>query len=291
MKLVIFTTCKPFVGDDSWKQEQAIKSWTLLKGIDIKIIVVGDDKGVKEICEKYSLMHEPNVKTFNGVPYLKHMFELAYQHAEEEDYLLWSNSDMIYFNDMIDTILKFHPSRVTNKIKNFLLVGSRYDWHNPKPLKDLSQKNFIKNMNINEENTTNVQQLDSEKYECSLHPKCGIDYMIHSKSSLIDYFDEKLVISGTRHDMILLGIGLTKGYICCDCTETITVIHQNHGYPMPEEDKDRNKLLEKLLLNNKVCKGYQGWIQQCPIYTVYNNKEIDFFMKQKVVNNIINLEL
>ena len=38
MKLIMFTTCKPFIGDDSWRQEQAIKSWNLLKGIEIKII-------------------------------------------------------------------------------------------------------------------------------------------------------------------------------------------------------------------------------------------------------------
>jgi len=38
MKLIIFTTCKPFIGDDAWRQEQAIKSWTLLKNIEKKII-------------------------------------------------------------------------------------------------------------------------------------------------------------------------------------------------------------------------------------------------------------
>ena len=38
MKLVIFTTCKPFIGDDAWRQEQAIKSWTLLEGIEKKLL-------------------------------------------------------------------------------------------------------------------------------------------------------------------------------------------------------------------------------------------------------------
>ena len=40
MKLIIFTTCKPFIGDDAWRQEQAIKSWTLLEGIEKKIIII-----------------------------------------------------------------------------------------------------------------------------------------------------------------------------------------------------------------------------------------------------------
>jgi hypothetical protein len=46
MKLVIFTTCKPFIGDDSWRQEQAIKSWTLLTNIEVKIIIIGESEGV-----------------------------------------------------------------------------------------------------------------------------------------------------------------------------------------------------------------------------------------------------
>ena len=61
MKLIIFTTCKPFEGDDAWRQEQAIKSWTLLQGMEKKIIVVGNEKGTKEICDKYDLIHEPEI--------------------------------------------------------------------------------------------------------------------------------------------------------------------------------------------------------------------------------------
>ena len=69
MKIVIFTTCKPFEGDDAWRQEQAIKSWTLLEGMEKKIIVVGNDKGTKEICDKYNLIHEPQVRNISGIPY------------------------------------------------------------------------------------------------------------------------------------------------------------------------------------------------------------------------------
>ena len=65
MKLIIFTTCKPFIGDDEWRQAQAIKSWILLENIEKKIIIMGNDEGTKEICEKYNLIHEPNIKTFN----------------------------------------------------------------------------------------------------------------------------------------------------------------------------------------------------------------------------------
>ena len=76
-KLIIFTTCKKFLGDDKWRQEQAIKSWTLLKGIEIKIVIIGNDEGTEELCNKYNLIHEPKVKSFVNMPYLKSMFELG----------------------------------------------------------------------------------------------------------------------------------------------------------------------------------------------------------------------
>ena len=104
MKLIIFTTCKPFIGDDAWRQEQAIKSWTLLNGIEKQIIIIGNDEGTREICEKYNLIHEPVIKTLLSVPYLYEMFLIANKYATEEDVMLWTNSDMIYFQDMIKKI-------------------------------------------------------------------------------------------------------------------------------------------------------------------------------------------
>ena len=125
MKLIIFTTCKPFINDDKWRQEQAIKSWTLLENIEKKIIIIGNDIGTKEICEKYNLIHEPNIKTLDGVPYLYEMFLTANNYANNDDIMLWTNSDMIYFQDMITTILNFKQQKPDEK--NYLLVGGRID--------------------------------------------------------------------------------------------------------------------------------------------------------------------
>ena len=114
MKLVIFTTCKPFLEDDAWRQEQAIKSWLELKGIEIKIVIIGNDKGVKEICEKYNLIHHPNIKNFENVPYVYDMFMIGASYADKEDYLLWTNCDIIYFQELIQNIISFE------KIKHYL---------------------------------------------------------------------------------------------------------------------------------------------------------------------------
>ena len=230
MKLIIFTTCKPFIEDDAWRQEQAIKSWILLKGIEKIIIILGNDKGTASICKKYELEHRPDVKMLDGVPYLNSMFEIAREYGNDNDYFLWTNSDMIYFNDMINNILYFDKFRKDKTINNFLLVGQRYDWHNPRILKHLTKKYFIDAIKMNKEHNTNVCKMDSSYNECSWHAPTGIDYVIHSKTTFLNNFDKRLVIAGMRHDMILMGTGLLLNYFCCDITKTNMVVHQNHGY-------------------------------------------------------------
>jgi hypothetical protein len=271
MKLIIFTTCKPLFGDDAWRQEQAIKSWTLLENIEKLIIIIGNDYGTKEICEKYNLIHEPNIKNMDGVPYLYDMFLIANKYAKDDDVMLWTNSDMIYFQDMITTILSFkelHPHE-----KNYLLVGQRHDWHNPKILEEFDKCTFLEKMNLKNIPSIKVEKLNSLYNECSLHPACGIDYVLHSKTTFLNNLDPNLVIAGTRHDMIMLGVGLEKHYFTCDITNTCLVIHQNHDYI------NSNKNLSKLKNNNQKCKGTQRYISDSPFKTTIINNEIKFIKK------------
>lgn len=271
MKLIIFTTCKPFINDNAWRQEQAIKSWTLLENIEKKIIIIGNDKGTKEICEKYNLIHEPNIKTLDGVPYLYEMFLIANNYAHDDDIMLWTNSDMIYFQDMITTILNFKQQKPDEK--NYLLVGRRIDWHNPKILENISKNDFFNKINFKNIATINIEKQDSLYNECSLHSASGIDYVIHSKTTFLNNLDPNLVIAGTRHDMIMLGVGIDKKYFTCDITATCPVIHQNHGY----SDKNLNKLKE----NNLKCIGNQRWIYESPYKSITINNKIQFVLKNE----------
>ena len=269
MKLVIFTTCKPFIGDDEWRQEQAIKSWTLLEGIEKKIIIIGNDKGTKEISEKYNLIHEPNIKTLEGVPYLYEMFLIANKYVNDDDIMMWTNSDMIYFQDMITTILNFKHQKPDEK--NYLLVGSRIDWHNPKKLEKISKEGFFEKINLKNKSSINIEKIDSLYNECSLHQPTGIDYVIHSKTTFLNNIDPNLVIAGTRHDMIMLGVGIDKKYFTCDITNSCPVIHQNHGYG--------SKILSQLKNNNLKCKGNQKSITDCSYRTIIRDNVIEFIKK------------
>ena len=269
MKLIIFTTCKPFIDDDAWRQEQAIKSWTLLEGIEKKIIIIGNDEGTKQICEKYNLIHVPNIKTLAGVPYLYEMFLIANNYANDDDIMLWTNSDMIYFQDMINTIYSFKINKPNEK--NYLLVGSRIDWHNPKKLEKISKESFFEKINLKNKSSINIEKIDSPYNECSLHPPTGIDYVIHSKTTILNNIDPNLVIAGTRHDMIMLGVGIDKKYFTCDITNSCPVIHQNHGYS--------NKNYSQLKNNNLKCKGNQKSIKDCSYRTIITDNIIKFIKK------------
>ena len=270
MKLIIFTTCKPFIGDDAWRQEQAIKSWTLLEGIEKKIIIIGNDEGTKHICDKYNLIHEPNIKTLDGVPYLYEMFLIANNYANDDDIMLWTNSDMIYFQDMINTIFNFKQQKPDEK--NYLLIGCRIDWLNPKKLEKITKNDFFNKINLNNKASVNIEKQDSLYHECSLHPPCGIDYVIHSKTTFLNNLDPNLVIAGTRHDMIMVGVGIDKKYFTCDITSTCPVIHQNHGYRQKIESSN-------LRHNNLKCWGKQRDINESPYKSVMINGDINFILK------------
>ena len=245
MKVVIFTTCKPFIRDDAWRQEQAIRSWIQLQGIEKKIIVVGNDKGTKEICEKYDLIHHPEVKTFNGVPYVYDMLMIGASYAEEEDYLIWTNCDMIYFQDMFDNILEFDKIRQRDKLDKFIMVGRRHDWMNPKILENFNKEEILKNIKMNRGRNVMISKRKSPKIELTLHAESGVDYIIHSKSTYENNFNPNLVISGTGHDLLLLRKCIDQGIYNCNITGTNFCIHQNH-----DNIRYREKLVEKLVKNN-----------------------------------------
>lgn len=256
-KLIIFTTCKPFIDDDAWRQEQAIRSWLELKGIEIKIIVLGNDFGTKDVCEKYNLIHEPIIKSIEGVPYLNDMFIIANKYANKEDVMLWTNSDMIFFNDIIESIKNFKKQFPYED--NYALFGSRIDWANPKILDNFNH--FFQNIKINNGSVTDVLHTDSSHHECYLHAPCGIDYVIHSKSTYENRIDPNLVIAGTGHDMILVGTAIKKDFLTCDISESCKVIHQNHGYKFKIYGHGGNiPECKKLIENNQKCTGHKSTI-------------------------------
>ena len=84
-----------------------------------------------------------------------------------------------------------------------------------------------------------------------------------------------MVIAGTRHDMIMLGVGINKNYFTCDITSTCPVIHQNHGYNYISKQN-----LTILKTNNYNCAGNQRWIHESP-FKIQECKGMEFICNSK----------
>ena len=82
------------------------------------------------------------------------------------------------------------------------------------------------------------------------------------------------MIAGTRHDMIMVGVGINKKYFTCDITNTCPVIHQNHDY----NNRDTNKL-NNLMNNNFKCRGSQKSVVDSPYKSVFSENTIKFIKK------------
>lgn len=256
MRLIIFTTCKPMIGEDKWRQEQAIKSWIQLKDIEIKVIVFGNDKGVDELCEKYNLTHIPVVDNLAGVPRVKAMFETSASFAKPEDYMMWTNADIIFFQNLVDNIKMFDVHRKSKNIVNFALVGARLDWNNPCILPQITKEHFFGNIKINKmigNQRLTKTIVKSDKYECHPITDDAIDYIIHSPTTYKDKIHQCLVIAGCYHDSILMWLATQSNYLTLNMSQTITAIHQNHG--ITEQSRNREK--NTLQVNNG---NYLGWL-------------------------------
>ena len=268
MKLIIFTTCKAFLNDDSWRQEQAIKSWTLLTNIEVKIIIIGDSDGVKDICAKYKLIYEPNVKIFNGVPYLYSMMEIACKYSSDDSVLLWTNSDIIFFQELVTSIKNIVP--LLNK--DYLLVGKRLNWMNPKILPNnlLNYNSFKNNINFNTKIDINISKTKSSKFECNMGSSCTADYAIFSKTTFINRYNKNLVIAGDGVDLKLIGCALVNNIKSIDISRVNPCVHQNHGTTSQGSKSRKSKTIQD---NNLACKEIMSSIEEVP-FIVNNNYKI-----------------
>ena len=91
---------------------------------------------------------------------------------------------MMYNITLVQTINAFHTQM--KHLDNFILVGQRYDWANPRVIDDLSFEHFFSNIKIEKHYHVSYLKDDTDtQYKCSLHQPTGIDYVVHSKTTLV----------------------------------------------------------------------------------------------------------
>jgi hypothetical protein len=211
--LTIFSIPKPFTDPHiATIQTNAILSWLNL-GKGIQVILIGNDSGVAEFCEKHGIIQLADVKSNEfGTPLLNSAFELARKKARY-DLLTYINADIILTSAFLK-IFDFLPGG------EFLAVGRRWDIDLDTPL-DYSNDNW-------EEKLQNQIKLHG-----SLHSVAGSDYFIFRKNSFQDLPD--FAVGRVGWDNWMIASSLKKHLPVIDLSRVLTVIHQNHGYQHKEK--------------------------------------------------------
>ena len=204
----LFTAPKPFTDPRiALIQSNAIESWSRLRGV--RILLMGKSEGLGEMARRVGATHMPTVALNHwGTPLVSSMIELARLHGGGGPLCL-VNADMIVMQDFLDTGL-----RVASMVKDFLMVGQRWDVSVERPL-DFSR-------GWEERFRSAVRQRGE------LHRPAGSDFFVFPRHLFLDVPDFAIGRAGWDNWMIYAA--RRKGIPVVDCTPSAMVVHQNHDY-------------------------------------------------------------
>lgn len=204
--LTIFTIPKDFKGHNNIIQRNAIKSWLKLEP-SAEIILMGNDDGVGETAHELNVQHVPFIeKNKYGTPLLNSAF-IKGQQIAKHDTIMYINSDIIIFQDMIDAVQKIHHP-------HFLVCGRRWD---------LDVNNIIDFSTGDWSNELHQRIMG----EGQLHGRSGIDYFIFKRHSVEM---PPFAVGRPGWDGWLIYEMRRKHTPVIDASEAISIIHQNHDY-------------------------------------------------------------
>ena len=217
--LTIFTIPKPFVGHIGVIQRNAVLSWLNLVP-ECEIILFGDEPGIQEIAEEFGIRQVPDIrKNEYGTPFLDDVYHRA-QKIAHHDILCYCNADIIFFNDVIESIKKISA-------REYLMVGERWDVDVTTPI-DTSRENWAGKF------------LACAREHHSVLNFPGMDYFIFPKGMLNEF--PPFVVGRRGWDNWLIYHVRKRKIPVIDATPVVHVIHQNHSYAhVPRKEGTRWK--------------------------------------------------
>jgi len=207
--LTIFSIPKPFEGHIGVIQRNAIESWINLKPRP-KVILIGNETGINEICEEHDLINVANTKcNEQGTPYLNYAFAEACKNAANET-VCYSNTDII-FNDKIIEAMQV----VKEWKKEFLIIGGRC------------------NVDINYSMNFNKPDWQEQLHVLAkTHGNYGtphfIDYFIFPRNVIKEI--PPFLVGRPFWDNWFIWNAINQGISVVDASDTILAVHQNHDY-------------------------------------------------------------
>jgi hypothetical protein len=206
--VTIFSIPKPFSGHIKIIQQNAIRSWTLLRPRP-EILLFGNDEGVVDAARRLDVRHIPDVaRNEYGTPLLNDVFEKA-RHLATHDLLCYVNADIILMNDLLDAV-----EHVAACKRQFLVVGQRWNMDIPEAL------DFCTDW----ESGLRAKMAAQGRLEAD----DGIDYFVFPRR--IGWQIPPFAIGRTVWDNWLIYRARVLGLSVIDATEAVTAVHQVHDY-------------------------------------------------------------
>jgi hypothetical protein len=207
--LTFFTTAKAFLGHDGIIQRNALASWRRLDP-RIEVILFGDDAGAAEVCAEMGLRHEPQVTRHeSGAKLLDFIFSRAQEIAKNE-YLCFSNCDIVLTEDFRVAFEKVHAWR-----EKFLMVSRRWDVDITEPI-DFGRADWAQGVRALAR-SKGVRQDES-----------WIDFFVFRRGMYVDV--PAMIVGHCYWDNWMIWRALNDGAPVVDGDQFVIPVHQNHGY-------------------------------------------------------------
>ncbi len=206
--LTIFTAPKPFTNAHiNVIQRNAIQSWLMLE--DAAVLLIGDEPGIAETSREFGVKHVPQVERDDqGVPTVRSVMSLGHAFTDSP-MLCYVNADMILMADLVQAV-----RQVTRQVKDFLIVGQRWDLDIPEPL----------DFSLDWEGRVRTEL----KKRGEFYTPWGIDYFVFPRHLYTDV--PNFTIGRPAWDNWMVYHAVTTWGAAIDATRSVTVVHQTHDY-------------------------------------------------------------
>ena len=206
--LTIFTVPKPFTNPHiNIIQRNALAAWIRLA--DVEVILIGDEPGILEAAREFGVKNVASVeRDEKGIPLVNSVMEIGHTHSSSP-VLCYTNADMVLMSDIVES-----AQRVLEQVKDFLLVGQRWNLNLSKPF-DFS--------GAWESRLRGEVEKHGEFYS-----PWGIDYFVFPRHLYMEV--PNFTIGRPAWDNWMVFHASRSFKMAIDATCDVLVVHQNHDY-------------------------------------------------------------
>ena len=211
--ITLFSAPKAFTDSSiALMQRNAIRSWTLLKDVDV--LLLGEEDGLAEASRELGARHIASVAfNANHVPLVSSMLQLARENSDSP-LLCIINTDIILMSDFVAAAQNAATLASGQLRRGYVLLSRRWDLEVNLPL-DFAQG-------------WEAHLGEEARRAGRLHRPTGSDFFLFPRDCYTDVPDFAIGRAGWDNWMIYKA--RQQGWPVIDGTPSMTIIHQNHDY-------------------------------------------------------------